>query len=195
MKSEFFITLIFWLITLAFFKYSTFQWRKKYETLHSLYKSEKRTADTLKNTNKQNTEMITNLTNRVNEYKNKPLDDFVFTPLQVNQIILKMKEHGHSTKTISDKWHTFEDLYTHRMILSLLVAWSFPQNSSKSLKHADGTMFDNSFILVFDTPAGTYSYHYDLEYWDMFTVKETPNAPEYDGHKPEDIYRLLSLFN
>lgn len=36
-------------------------------------------------------------------------------------------------------------------------------------------------------------YHYNLKYWDLFTVKELPNAPEYDGHKPKDIDRLVSM--
>ena len=29
----------------------------------------------------------------------------------------------------------------------------------------------------------------------MFDVKELSNAPEWDGHKPEDIIRLLTLDN
>ena len=31
------------------------------------------------------------------------------------------------------------------------------------------------------------------DYWDIFKVKELPNAPAYDGHKPEDIDRLFTL--
>ena len=27
----------------------------------------------------------------------------------------------------------------------------------------------------------------------MFNVKEIPNAPEWDGHKPEDVGRLFSI--
>ena len=63
----------------------------------------------------------------------------------------------------------------------------------KSKQHHDGTMFEDSFICGIDTPKGQYSYHYDLEHWDLFNVKELEKAPEYDGHKPEDVTRLLSL--
>ena len=98
------------------------------------------------------------------------------------------------TKQISDGWHSFADLYTHRMILTLALAKAHPDKVVKSKLHADNTMFDDSFIVYFNTPKGGYSYHYDLKYWDLFKdVKTVPNAPKYDGHKPEDIDRLLSL--
>ncbi|WP_444546410.1 WDGH domain-containing protein, partial [Bacillus licheniformis] len=34
---------------------------------------------------------------------------------------------------------------------------------------------------------------YHLDYWNYFNVSEFPNSPEWDGHKPEDITRLLTL--
>jgi len=37
------------------------------------------------------------------------------------------------------------------------------------------------------------SKHYP-EYWDIFDVPELKNAPIWDGHKPDDIGRLLSLY-
>jgi hypothetical protein len=44
-----------------------------------------------------------------------------------------------------------------------------------------------------ETPEGNYTYHYHKDYWDLFKVKEFAFSPPYDGHKPEDITRLLSL--
>ena len=35
---------------------------------------------------------------------------------EINHLILEGKKQGYSTKNISDKWHTFGDLYYHRMI-------------------------------------------------------------------------------
>lgn len=112
---------------------------------------------------------------------------------KINELILQGKEQGFSTKDISDKWHTFGDLYYHRMILTYMVLKNYPSLSWKSKQHHDGTMFDDSFIVGIDTPKGQYSYHYDLKYWDLFDIKELDKAPVYDGHKPEDISRLLSL--
>ena len=112
----------------------------------------------------------------------------------INNQILNAKEKGWSTKDISDKWHTFDELYYHRMILFLTIQLAHKDKSWKSKLHHDGTMFDDSFVVGINTPEGVYSYHYDLEYWDLFDgIKEVDNAPEYDGHTPSDIDRLLSL--
>lgn len=112
---------------------------------------------------------------------------------KVNKLILEGKEQGFSTKDISDKWHTYGDLYYHRMILTYVILKSYPSLSWKSKQHYDGTMFDDSFIVGINTPKGQYSYHYNLEYWDLFDIRELDKAPIYDGHKPEDITRLISL--
>lgn len=112
---------------------------------------------------------------------------------KINELILQGKEQGYSTKDISDKWHTFQELYYHRMILFFTILETYPAISWKSKLHHDGTMFEDSFICGIETDEGQYTYHYDLKYFDMLNVKELENAPEYDGHKPSDIGRLLSL--
>lgn len=113
----------------------------------------------------------------------------------INNKILKYKEKGWSTKDVSDKWHTFEELYYHRMILFLTIQKAHLNKSWKSKQHHDGTMFNDSFVVGIETPEGQYSYHYNLKYWDLFKdIKELERAPEYDGHMPEDIKRLLSLY-
>ncbi len=113
---------------------------------------------------------------------------------EINDKILEYKELGWSTKNISDKWHTFDELYYHRMILFLSLQLTHKDKSWKSKQHHDGTMFDDSFIVGINTPEGQYSYHYDLKFWELFKdIKELEYAPKYDGHKPKDITRLLSL--
>lgn len=112
---------------------------------------------------------------------------------KINNLILEGKEQGFSTKGISDKWHTFGDLYYHRMILTYVVLKNYPSLSWKSKQHHDGTIFDDSFIVGISTPEGQYSYHYHLEHWGLFDIRELDKAPEYDGHKPADITRLISL--
>lgn len=113
---------------------------------------------------------------------------------QINLDILEAKQEGFSTKEISDKWHTFGELYTHRCILFAVVCNAHPERAWKSQLHHDDTMFEgNMFIVGVETPKGQYSYHYHMEMWDYFKVKELKNAPEWDGHEPKDIVRLLSL--
>jgi hypothetical protein len=95
---------------------------------------------------------------------------------------------------ISDGYHTFEELYFHRMILFSLICKQYSGLSWKSKLHDDGTMFDDYFVVGLYTPQGQYSYHYKMQYWDYFKdIKELPYAPTWDGHMPQDIDRLLSL--
>ena len=112
----------------------------------------------------------------------------------LNNYLQVLKGLGLSLKEISDGWHTFEELYYHRMILFLTIQKVNKNISWKAKKHHDGTMFENNFIVGIETPEGQYTYHYKLKYWDLFKdIKELDYAPEYDGHKPSDITRLLSL--
>jgi len=94
---------------------------------------------------------------------------------------------------LSDGYHTFNELYHHRAVLFSVICNQNKDKAWKSKLHADGTMFDGYFIVGIDTPKGTYTYHYRMKYWDLFDVKELERAPEWDGHKPEDVDRLLSL--
>lgn len=94
---------------------------------------------------------------------------------------------------ITDGSHTFDELYYHRMVLFSIICNINSNMAWKSKLHSDGTMFDNYFIVGITTKEGDYSYHYKLEDWDRFKVKELDKAPEWDGHKPSDITRLYSL--
>jgi hypothetical protein len=94
---------------------------------------------------------------------------------------------------INDGYHTFKELYHHRAILFSVICTVYYDLAWKSWKHADGTMFDDFFIVGVTTPKGNYTYHYKKSYWDLFYVRELEHAPEWDGHQPKDIDRLLSL--
>lgn len=113
----------------------------------------------------------------------------------INSLISKGKEQGFSTNGISDNWHTFEELYDHRMMLFTVILNNNKDIAWKSKFHFDGTMFEDFFVCGIDTPDGQFTYHYHLKHWEMFKVPELDRAPEWDGHKPEDITRLLSLEN
>lgn len=93
----------------------------------------------------------------------------------------------------SDGYHTFDELYYHRMMLFAVICNTYVERSWKSWKHDDGTMFDDYFIVGIETKEGHYTYHYHKDHWDLFEVKELEFAPKWDGHKPEDITRLLTI--
>ena len=94
---------------------------------------------------------------------------------------------------VSDGNHTFNELYMHRTTLFNIILCQNKDKAWKSKLHDDGTMFDDYFIAGITTPEGEYTYHQHMDYWDKFDVEERERAPEWDGHKPEDITRLYSL--
>jgi hypothetical protein len=130
----------------------------------------------------------------------------------LNSFIVNLKDSKLiSTKNISDKWHTFGDLYHHRMAFNIALcnAINIMDNELhnlegdtycyKSWKHYDNEkdpMFEDSFIVVIESPFGQISYHYNSKYWDKFNIPEKEKANEYDGHTPDDTAeRLMLLFS
>lgn len=105
----------------------------------------------------------------------------------VNDMVKKLDGN---TGQISDGYHTFDELYFHRMKLFSIICNTYKDVAWKSWKHDDDSMYDGMFIVGVTLPNGDYSYHYNKEFWDDFDVRELPNAPKWDGHKPEDIDRL-----
>ena len=102
-------------------------------------------------------------------------------------------EEINSMIDMSAGYHTFEELYRHRMILFSIVCNKEKSRSWKSKLHDDGTMFDDYFIVGISTDEGQYTYHYHIDNWDYFDVEEIEYAPRWDGHRPYDIDRLLTL--
>ncbi len=108
----------------------------------------------------------------------------------INGIIIEMKDaHLLETKKISDKHHTFGDLYLQRNILFSVICNQNKDIAWKSKRHYDeenDPMFKGDFVVGLNTPEGPMCYHVKLMYWDLFDVLEIPNAPKYDGYTPEE---------
>ena len=95
----------------------------------------------------------------------------------------------------SDGYHTFNDLYTQRAVLFATIVNQNLDKAWKSRKHEDGEpCFGGGwFIVGVDTPAGSYTYHYEDKYWDVYKCVELPVAKHWDGHTDKDVWRLLTL--
>lgn len=101
---------------------------------------------------------------------------------------------ANSVGEISDGYHTFNDLYFHRMILFSVICKQNLDKSWKSKLHHDGTMYPEYFIVGVTTDLGQFTYHYHERYWDHFkSINELDRAPEWDGHTSFDVTRLLGL--
>lgn len=98
---------------------------------------------------------------------------------------------------VSDGYHTFNQLYHQRAVLFATIVNQNKDNAWKSWKHEDGKFcFDKEgewFIVGVDTPEGSYTYHYEKKYWDLFDCKELDRGKHWDGHTEDDVTRLLSL--
>ena len=107
---------------------------------------------------------------------------------QINEF--KRKNPNESVGELSDTYHSFNDLYKHRTVLTALLFLNLPY-AWKSKIHDDGSMFDGMFIIGAPTPTGMISYHYDLEYWDLFKIPEKEKANEWDGHTPQQAFKRM----
>lgn len=99
-----------------------------------------------------------------------------------------------SVGELSDRYHTFNELYDHRAKLFIaLCRTSFKNIAWKSLLHDDGTMYPGMFIVGVDTKHGQATYHYDINpYWAMFKgIKELDKAPKWDGHTPSEAIERI----
>lgn len=109
------------------------------------------------------------------------------------QTVFQQKKLISDTGKLSDGYHTFDELYYHRMVLFAVICRQNRNRAWKSWKHADGTMFDDYFIVGVTTKEGDYTYHYHKDHWELFKVQELEYAPKWDGHKPEDVWRLMYI--
>jgi len=90
----------------------------------------------------------------------------------------------------SDGYHTFKELYEHRMALT--SALTRHVKAYRSLKHNDGTMFNDMFIVMFYIADKQCSYHYSIKDWEYFNHLEIREfAEEWNGHSSDDVINTL----
>lgn len=112
------------------------------------------------------------------------------------------------TGKISDGYHTFDELYDHRITLFIAVCrlWHFHcaptvfktvdgqvRNAWRSKLHSDGSSYDGWFVLgLMKSKGDQITYHLPLLRWDETDFAETlDTAPEFDGHTAADVLQRL----
>ena len=108
---------------------------------------------------------------------------------------LQLIKQALDTGELSDGYHSFNDLYFQRLILTAALVRLCKDLCWKSWRHSDGELCFGGgwFIVGFDTPAGQYTYHYEEKYWDLFQCAELEQGKTFDGHTSKDVERLLTL--
>lgn len=110
----------------------------------------------------------------------------------------------HDELVVSDGYHTFDELYDHRITLFIALCRHMHEllgmeNPGKfkvwrSKLHSDGSSFDGWFILGIGTEKGKQiTYHLPMDRWeetDLFTETHD-KAPEWDGHTAADVIERL----
>ena len=120
-----------------------------------------------------------------------------------------LREEGKTFKIvgddISDGYHTFDELYEHRVTLFVAlckILYNDPQYQRgqksdvwRSKLHSDGTSFDGWFILGIGRNKGEQiTYHLPLSKWEDTNFAETrEKAPEWDGHTATDVLNRLKI--
>jgi hypothetical protein len=101
---------------------------------------------------------------------------------------------GCNTNDISDGYHTFGELYEHRIELFIALCKNVDGITVwKSRKHSDGTSFEGWFSLGIGLSKGEQiTYHLPDKYWDELDFTHTlESAPEFDGHTSADVLKRL----
>lgn len=108
---------------------------------------------------------------------------------------------GVKKNDISDGYHTFGELYGHRVTLwiafcrLLAITPAFQQNFPvwRSKLHSDGSSFEGWFILGLFAEAGKQiTYHLPMSEWENTWFADTlEQAPEFDGHTAADVLQRL----
>ena len=98
------------------------------------------------------------------------------------------------TGSISDGFHTFDELYEHRFALFVALINSHPQLSWKSKHHYNGTGFPGWFIAGMRLPTGDITYHLPDTWWDKVMCIPMTKGLQWDGHTAEDVVHRLSTW-
>lgn len=93
----------------------------------------------------------------------------------------------------SDGYHTFKELYDHRIALFIALMRAYPHLSWCSRKQSDGTTMEGWFIAGMNLPNGQISYHLPDEAWYKFgpEINTLEQAPEWDGHTSADVVKRI----
>lgn len=118
----------------------------------------------------------------------------------INLLIKTIKPN---TNNISDGYHTFEQLYEHRIVLFIALALAISVSNDhsqrnaiwRSEKHSDDSVWEGWFLLGIGIKEGKQiTYHLPMSYWkDCEFAHTLERAPDFDGHTSEDVLQRIKI--
>lgn len=120
-------------------------------------------------------------------------------PTQEVAEILSLIEEEIDENT-SDGFHTFKELYDHRIALYIALMFAYPERSWFASHHDDGTNLDGWFIAGMHIPTGDITYHLpNVPYFNMVGANKEIEyrhfAPKWDGHSSADVVSRLNSWS
>ena len=110
----------------------------------------------------------------------------IFTKERMDNLTIPLHDVG----GVSDGYHTFNELYAHRVALFALVLQLLPEMAWRSEYHSDGTRFDGWFVAGLNTLQGQITYHVPMEQWNKPEWKGVitlSRGPKWGGHSSDDV--------
>jgi hypothetical protein len=124
-----------------------------------------------------------------------------------NNIMVMPSGHAFPEKCDCDGYHTFGELYEHRIAIFITLCKllkrqenavlppSHPDDSFvwRSKLHSDGTAWEDWFVLGIGIEKGEQiTYHLPMSKWDETNfASDREKAPEWDDHTPPDVLERL----
>lgn len=117
----------------------------------------------------------------------------------IQESINEAIEHNQPVGNLSDGYHTFNDLYKHRIELfktlcRVISEEGIYQSIWKSRRHSDGSILADWFIMgIFTAKGEQVTYHLPMSEWPNCEFAETKEfSPEWDGHTSADVLKRLA---
>jgi hypothetical protein len=109
------------------------------------------------------------------------------------------KEQNVDMSQVSDGYHTFAELYEHRMALTAAfleaLRYSRLGRSWRSKAHHPDDQEIPSGYFIVGVELGRFeqiTYHYEMKHWDLFDMcEDKQHAPKWDGHTSNDVVKRL----
>ena len=112
------------------------------------------------------------------------------TAQDINTLI---RDNQVDTNLVSDGYHTFGELYDHRIRLFIVLCHLLKAHAWKSRHHDDGKEWPGWIILrLYTEPGRQITYHLPTSYWEeLGEIKTLEMAPAYDGHSSAEVLKRL----
>lgn len=117
--------------------------------------------------------------------------------MEINEMINEETIENTIDENTSDGYHTFKELYEHRIALFIALMKANPKISYRANNNDDGNWYEWWFVAGIHTSNWDISYHLPNDKrtaLDWYGISTTINAPKRDWHTPADVVDRLLMF-